>query len=116
MYTLLHGHGGRPRHVCAAGTLRRSPLCSGNFEGAWMHPGQLFLLAGLALAVACGDSGGPDTGPLPDDATDAIGLTIRDEVEASLDALAVPTQLAPYGVQVDQLCAEPSDPEDTDGD
>jgi hypothetical protein len=80
------------------------------------RPGQLFLLAGLALAVACGDSGGPDTGPLPDDATHAIGLTIRDEVEASLDALAVPTQLAPYGVQVDQPCAEPSDPADTDGD
>jgi hypothetical protein len=80
------------------------------------RPGQLCLLAGLALAAACGDSGSPDTGPLPDDATDAIGLTIRDEVEASLDALAVPTQLAPYGVQVDQLCAEPSDPADTDGD
>jgi hypothetical protein len=68
------------------------------------------------LAAACGDSGGPDTGPLPDDATDAIGLTIRDEVEASLDALTVPTQLAPYGVTADQLCAGPSDPEDTDGD
>jgi hypothetical protein len=80
------------------------------------RPGQLFLFAGLALAVACGDSGGPDTGPLPDDATHAIGLTIRDEVEASVDALAVPTQLAPYAVQVDQLCAEPSDPADTDGD
>jgi hypothetical protein len=80
------------------------------------RPSHLFLVAGLALAAACGDSGGPDTGPLPDDATDAIGLTIRDEVEASLDALTVPTQLAPYGVDVDQLCADPSDPEDADGD
>ena len=80
------------------------------------RPNALFLLAGLALAAACGDSGGPDAVPLPDDATDAVGLTLRDEVEASLDALTVPTQLAPYGVSVDQLCAEPSDPEDTDGD
>ena len=80
------------------------------------RPSQLFLLAGLTLAAACGDSGGPDTGPLPDDATHAIGLTVRDEVEASLDALTVPTQLAPYGVSVDQLCAEPADPEDADGD
>ena len=76
----------------------------------------LLVLVLAGLAAACGDSSSPDTGPLPDDATDAVGLTIRDEVEASLDALTVPTQLAPYGVSVDQLCAEPSDPEDTDGD
>src|SRR6476659_7936025 len=69
-----------------------------------------------ALAAACGDSGGPDTGPPPDDATAAVGLTIRDEAEASLAALTVPTQLAPYGVDLDPLCAEPADPEDTDGD
>jgi hypothetical protein len=74
------------------------------------------LLVLASLAAACGDSGGPDSGPLPNDATDAVGLTIRDEVEASLDALTVPTQLAPYGVVVDQPCAAPSDPEDTDGD
>ncbi len=77
---------------------------------------RLAVLFLAALAAACGDSGGPDPGPLPNDATDAVGLTIRDEVEASLDALTVPTQLAPYGVQADQLCADPSDPEDTDGD
>ena len=74
------------------------------------------LLVLASLAAACGDSGGTDPGPLPNDGTDAVGLTIRDEVEASLDALTVPTQLAPYGVDVDQPCAEPSDPEDTDGD
>jgi hypothetical protein len=76
----------------------------------------LAVLVLAALAAACGDSGGPDPGPLPDDATNAVGLTIRDEVEASLDALTVPTQLAPYGVDVDQPCAVPADPEDTDGD
>ncbi len=76
----------------------------------------LAVLVLATLAAACGDSGGPDPGPLPNDGTDAVGLTIRDEVEASLDALTVPTQLAPYGVVADQLCADPSDPEDTDGD
>jgi hypothetical protein len=71
-------------------------------------------IALAALVAACGDSGGPDTGPLPDDATRAIGLTARDEVEASLDALTVPTLLAPYGAAA--ACVPPSNPEDTDGD
>jgi hypothetical protein len=66
------------------------------------------------LAAACGDSGGPDSGPLPNDATSAVGLTARDEVEASLDAFTVPTQLAPYGAA--EGCVDPSDPADTDGD
>ncbi len=76
----------------------------------------LAVLVLAALAAACGDSGGPDPGPLPNDGTDAVGLTIRDEVEASLDARTVPTQRAPYGGEADQRCADPSDPEDTDGD
>jgi hypothetical protein len=76
----------------------------------------IFVLALTALAAACGDSGGPDSGPLPNDATDAIGLVARDEVEASLDALTLPTQLAPYGASAVEPCAEPSDPADTDGD
>jgi hypothetical protein len=73
-------------------------------------------LAAAALVTACGDSGGPDSGPLPNDATAAVGLTARDEVEASLDALTLPSQLAPYGASAEQPCAEASDPEDTDGD
>ena len=72
------------------------------------HIGLLIL---AALLTACGDSGGPDTGPLPNDATDAVGLTLRDEVEATLDALTVPTQLAPYGVDVDQPWQELKDSE-----
>jgi len=75
-------------------------------------PVTVFVLA--ALVAACGDSGGPDTGPLPNDATSAVGLTVRDEVEASVDALAVPSQLAPYGAAA--ACVDPSDPADTDGD
>jgi hypothetical protein len=72
----------------------------------------------LALAVllwACGDSSGPND-PLPNDATSAIGLTVRDEVEVSLDALTLPTQLAPLGSQTVEPCATPSDPTDGDGD
>jgi hypothetical protein len=43
-----------------------------------------------------------------------VGVTARDEVEASLDALTVATQLAPYGAA--DACVDPSDPADTDGD
>ena len=67
------------------------------------------------LLAACGDSSGPND-PLPNDATSAIGLTVRDEAEASLDALTLSTQLAPLGSQVGEPCATPSDPTDTDGD
>jgi hypothetical protein len=74
----------------------------------------LSALALSALVAACGDSGGPGSGPLPNDATSAVGLTVRDEVEASLDALTIPTQLAPYGAAA--ACVDPSDPADTDGD
>ena len=62
------------------------------------------------FAAACSDSGGPGSGPLPS----AVGLTARDEVEASSDAFTVPTQLAPYGAA--EGCVDPSDPADTDGD
>jgi hypothetical protein len=72
------------------------------------------VLALAALAAACGDSGGPGSGPLPNDATRAVGLTTRDEVEAALDALTVPTQLAPYGAA--EACVGPSNPGDADGD
>ena len=41
------------------------------------------LAAGLS---ACGDSTDPDDDPLPDNAATAVGLTVRDNVEASLDA------------------------------
>ena len=71
-------------------------------------------LALAAVVAGCGDSGGPDSGPLPDDATRAVGLTARDEVEASLDALTVPTLLGPYGAAA--ACVNPSDPADADGD
>jgi len=77
-----------------------------------IHMPALVLAAFLA---ACGDSGGP-TDPLPNDATGGIGLTVRDEVEAALDALTLPTQLEPLGAQLEEPCTTPSDPADADGD
>lgn len=72
-------------------------------------------LALAALLAACGDSSGPND-PLPNEATSAIGLTLRDEVEASLDALTLPTQLEPLGAQLEEPCTVASDPADGDGD
>ena len=73
-------------------------------------------LALAALLAACGDSNGPDGGPLPDGVAGAIGVTVRDEVEASLDALTLPTQLEPLGSELEESCAAPSDAAETDGD
>ena len=46
------------------------------------------LAAGIVAAAlaSCGDSTDPDDDPLPDNAASAVGLTVRDNVEASLDA------------------------------
>ena len=71
--------------------------------------------AALALLIAlagCGDS--TDNGNDPSAATD-IGEMARDEVEANLDALTVPTMVAPLGTG-GAGCGSPSSTTDTDGD
>ena len=71
--------------------------------------------AALALLIAlagCGDS--TDNGNDPSAATD-IGEMARDEVEANLDALTVPTMMAPLGTG-GAGCGSPSSTTDTDGD
>ena len=77
-------------------------------------------LAATALAfalAACGDSNDPGNDPLPDDAATAVGLTVRDNVEASLDAFFVPRLLQPFGTgPVSTPCVTPTSPADTDGD
>ena len=70
------------------------------------------VIACLALLVAsCSDSNDPSN--TPSAATD-IGEMARDEVEANLDALTLPTSLAPLGTGA--ACATAGSTSDTDGD
>ena len=78
------------------------------------------VLAAGALAAAlaaCGDSTDPDDDPLPDNAATAVGLTVRDNVEASLDAFFPRRLLQPLSTgPADDPCITPSSATDTDGD
>jgi hypothetical protein len=78
------------------------------------------ILAAGALAVAlaaCGDSTDPDNDPLPDNAATAVGLTVSDNAEASLDAFFPARLLQPFSTgPADDPCVTPSSPADTDGD
>ena len=78
----------------------------------------LLVLAILAAGLtACGDSTDPDDDPLPDNAATAVGLTVRDNVEASLDAFYPARLFQPLTTGVAQdPCATASAPADTDGD
>jgi hypothetical protein len=71
----------------------------------------------LAALAACGDSTDPDDDPLPDNAATAVGLTVRDNVEASLDAFFPARLLQPLSTgPADDPCVAPSSAADTDGD
>lgn len=76
------------------------------------------ILGALALGAAgCGDSTDPDADPLPDNAATAVGLTVRDNVEASLDAFYPARLLQPFSTgPVNDPCVSPSSAADTDGD
>src|SRR5688500_23780 len=78
----------------------------------------VLVLAALAAGLAgCGDSTDPDDDPLPDNAATAVGLTVRDNVEASLDAFYPARLLQPLTTGAAQEpCATASAPADTDGD
>ena len=83
------------------------------------RPCRHILAAGALAAVlaACGDSTDPDNDPLPDNAATAVGLTVRDDVEASLDAFFPDRLLQPFGTgPVEEPCVTPSSPTDGDGD
>jgi hypothetical protein len=83
------------------------------------RPCRHILAAGvLAVAVAaCGDSSAPDDDPLPDNAATAVGLTVRDNVEASLDAFFPARLLQPFSTgPADDPCVTPSSSAETDGD
>ena len=63
-----------------------------------MRPCRYMLVLGILAAglTACGDSSAPDGDPLPDNAATAVGLTVRDNVEASLDAFYPARLLQPF--------------------
>ncbi|HEY7479978.1 MAG TPA: hypothetical protein VH680_05645 [Gemmatimonadales bacterium] len=70
-----------------------------------------------AVLTACSDSSAPDNDPLPNNGATAVGLTVRDNVEASLDAFFPRRLLQPFttGAASDP-CVTPSTVADTDGD
>ena len=75
------------------------------------------VVAAAATLAACGDSSAPDDDPLPDNAATAVGLTVRDNVEASLDAFYPVRLLQPFTTgAVDDPCVNPSAATDSDGD
>jgi hypothetical protein len=83
------------------------------------RPCRHMLAAGVLAAAlaACGDSSAPDADPLPDNAATAVGLTVRDNVEASLDAFFPARLLQPFSTgPADDPCVTPSSVADTDGD
>jgi hypothetical protein len=88
-------------------------------DPAMRRPCRHILAAGALAAVlaACGDSTDPDDDPLPDNAATAVGLTVRDNVEASLDAFFPARLLQPFSTgAADEPCVTPSSPADGDGD
>jgi hypothetical protein len=76
------------------------------------------VLGAFALGLgACGDSTDPDDDPLPDNAATAVGLTVRDNVEASFDAFLPARLLQPLSTgATSDPCVTPTSPADTDGD
>lgn len=81
------------------------------------RPCRPIFAAALSVALtACGDSSAPDD-PLPDNAATAVGLTVRDNVEASLDAFFPARLLQPFSTgPADDPCVTPSSSTETDGD
>jgi hypothetical protein len=84
-----------------------------------MRPCRYTLVLGILAAglTACGDSTDPGADPLPDNAATAVGLTVRDNVEATLDAFYPARLFQPLTTGAAQdPCATTSAPADTDGD
>jgi hypothetical protein len=83
---------------------------------------QLTLSALTAFFIAgCGDSLSTGNAILPDGVVNDIGATARDEVEAALSALTLPSSLDPLGTAQAPTayapgCVTPSTPGDVDGD
>lgn len=73
------------------------------------------------MVTGCGDDLTTGNSVLPNGAAEDIGVTARDEVEASLSALTLTSSLDPLGVaqaptSPNPPCVTPSTPTDSDGD
>jgi hypothetical protein len=73
------------------------------------------------LTTACGDDITTGNSVLPGGLTEDIGITARDEVEAALGALTLPSTFDPLGTAraptaYQTQCVTPSSPADSDGD
>ena len=73
------------------------------------------------ITTACGDSLSTGNDVLPNGAADDIGATARDEVEAAVSALTLPSSVDPLGTAQAPTayspgCVTPSTPADSDGD
>jgi hypothetical protein len=87
----------------------------------WTRSRRLFLTLTIVATAGCGDSLSTGNSALPNGATDDIGATARDEVEAALSALTLSTSLDPLGTAPATTayappCVTPSTPADSDGD
>jgi hypothetical protein len=75
----------------------------------------------VLITTACGDSLSTGNAVLPNGAADDIGVTARDEVEAAVSALTLPTSVDPLGTAQAPTayspgCVTPSTSADSDGD
>jgi hypothetical protein len=87
----------------------------------WSRWARLTLALTAVAAAGCGDNLSTGSSVLPNGATDDIGATARDEVEAAVSALTLPSSLDPLGTAQAPTaysigCVTPSTPTDADGD
>src|SRR4051794_41691290 len=87
----------------------------------------LSLVLSMLAIIGCADSLSTGDATLPDGATDDIGATARDEVEAAISAFTLPSSISPVGTtqaapappaagDFAPPCVNPSQPGDSDGD
>jgi hypothetical protein len=86
---------------------------------SWTRARPLALTLSVLMAAACSE-GSLTTPGANDEETPDVGLTIRDEVEATVSALTLPTSLTPIGTTRTPASTDPcvvsSTPADADGD
>jgi hypothetical protein len=91
---------------------------------SWTKAPYLIAILTASALLGCGDSVGSTAGPA-NGLTEGVGATTRDEVEAALSAMTLPTSLAPIGTTQAAPttaaafmagCVNPSSATDADGD